>query len=154
MAKVRARRRTGLLPWGMHIMQALAWIYAALFLSVVLIGYVPGLTDSQGYLLGLFRIELKDDALHLGSAIWAAVAAWRSVRASTLYFKIFGSFYALDGIIGFLFGQGILDGGIFIYGPTPIDWTTKLFANLPHMFIGGAAVFIGFWLSRRFADEV
>ena len=137
----------------MHVIQAFAWIYAALFLSVVLIGYVPGLTDSEGYLLGLFRIELKDDLLHLGSAIWAAIAAWRSVWASTLYFRLFGSLYARDGIIGFLFGQAIPDGGIFLYGIAPREWTAKFAANLPHMLLGGFAVFIGFWLSRRFPDE-
>jgi hypothetical protein len=142
-----------MLPWGIHPLQAMAWIYAALFLSVVLVGYIPGLTNPQGQLLGLFRIELKDDALHLASAIWAAVAAWWSVRASTLYFKGFGSVYTLDGLIGLLFGQGILDGGIFIHGVTAIDWLTKLFANLPHLIIGGIAMVIGFHLSRRYAEQ-
>jgi hypothetical protein len=138
----------------MHVIQALGWIYAALFVGVVVIGYIPALNDAQGYTLGLFRLELKDHALHLGSAIWAAIAAWRSVWATTLYFRLFGPVYALDGVIGFLFGQAFLDGGIFILGPTPIDWTTKLFANLPHMVIGGAAAFIGWWLSSRLDDAV
>lgn len=46
-----------------------AWGYAALFVAVVALGYIPGLTDEQGALLGLFHIELKDDLLHLGSAL-------------------------------------------------------------------------------------
>jgi len=137
----------------MTVMQALAWGYAALFLSVVLIGYIPGLTNEQGQLLGLFRIELVDDALHLGSAIWAAVAAWISARASTFYFKAFGSIYTLDGVIGFLFGQAYLDGSIFIHGVTPLDWVTKFAANLPHLVIGGLAVYIGFVVSRRYASQ-
>ena len=136
----------------MHVMQALAWVYAAMFLSVVVVGYLPGLTDAQGQLLGLFRIELVDDALHLGSAIWAALAAWISARASTFYFKAFGSIYLLDGVIGLLFGQGILDGGIFIHGIAPLDWGTKIAANLPHLVLGGTAVFIGFVLSRKYAQ--
>ncbi len=133
-------------------MQALAWVYAAMFLSVVVVGYLPGLTNSQGQLLGLFRIELVDDALHLGSAIWAALAAWISARASIFYFKAFGSIYLLDGVIGLLFGQGILDGGIFIHGVAPLDWGTKIAANLPHLVLGGTAVFIGFVLSRKYAQ--
>lgn len=136
----------------MHPVQLFAWLYAALFGAVVLVGYLPGFTNDQGQLLGLFRIELVDDALHLGSAIWAAVAAWLSPRASTLYFRLFGSVYMLDGIVGFFFGQAFLDGGIFRFGPAPLDWGTKFAANLPHMVIGGTAVFIGFVVARRYAQ--
>ena len=137
----------------MHTIQKLAWVYSLLFLFVVALGYIPGLTNSAGQLLGLFRIELVDDALHLGSGLWAAVAGWLSPRASTLYFKLFGVVYGLDGVIGFSFGQGFLDGGIFIYGPTPLDLATRFGANLPHMLIGGIAVLIGFVLSRRYAPQ-
>ena len=136
----------------MHPVQLFAWLYAALFGAVVLVGYLPGFTNDQGQLLGLFRIELVDDALHLGSAIWAAMAAWLSIRASTLYFRLFGSVYMLDGIVGFFFGQAFLDGGIFQFGPAPLDWGTKFAANLPHMVIGGTAVFIGFVVARRYAQ--
>jgi hypothetical protein len=136
-----------------HIMQKLAWVYAALFLFVVSLGYLPGLTNGAGQLFGLFRIELIDDALHLGSGIWAAVAAWRSARASTIYFKLFGIVYGLDGVIGLLFGQGFLDGGIFVHGPIALDWGTRFGANLPHILIGGTAVVIGFIVSRRYATQ-
>jgi hypothetical protein len=136
-----------------HVMQNLAWVYAALFLFVVALGYIPGLTNSAGQLLGLFRIELKDDILHLGSGLWAAVAGWLSARASTIYFKLFGSVYGLDGICGLLFGQGFLDGGIFIYGVTPLDLGTRFAANVPHLLIGGIAVLIGFVVSRRYASQ-
>lgn len=136
----------------MHPVQLFAWVYAALFLAVVLVGYIPGFTNEQGQLLGLFRIELVDDALHLGSAIWAAVAAWLSVRASTLYFRLFGTVYMLDGVVGFLFGQAFLDGGIFRFGPEQLDLATRFFANLPHLVIGGTAVFIGFVVARRYAQ--
>jgi hypothetical protein len=139
-------------PRRAGLFQRLAWVYAGLFLFVVVIGYLPGLTNSEGQLLGLFRIELVDDALHLGSAIWAALAAWISTRASILYFKLFGTVYTLDGVIGLLFGQGYLDGGILIHGPTPLDWMTKLAANFPHLAIGGIAMIIGFVLSRRYAN--
>lgn len=137
-----------------NLIQLLAWGYAAMFLFVVSLGYIPGLTNSQGRLLGLFRIELIDDALHLTSAIWAAAAAWTSVRASTLYFKLFGTIYFLDGLLGLITGQGYLDGGIFINGPAPFDLATKIAANAPHLAIGGAAIFIGFVLSRTYGEQV
>lgn len=136
-----------------HLMQKLAWVYAGLFLFVVALGYIPGLTNAEGQLFGLFKIEFIDDALHLGSGLWAAAAAWISARASTLYFKLFGIVYGLDGVIGFLFGQGFLDGGIFIHGPTTLDLATRFGANLPHLLIGGIAVLIGFVVSRRDAAQ-
>lgn len=138
---------------GVYIMQKLAWVYAGLFVFVASLGYLPGLTNDAGYLLGLFRIDPIDDLLHLGSGLWAAVAAWRSARASTLYFKLFGCIYGLDGIIGLLFGQGFLDGGIFLHGPAALDLATRIGANLPHILIGGTAVLIGFVLSRRYAAQ-
>jgi len=55
--------------------RTLAWIYAALFLFVVILGYIPGVTDVQGLMFGLFKIDLIDDVLHLASAVWAGWAA-------------------------------------------------------------------------------
>ena len=137
----------------MNVIRLYAWLYAAMFLFVVALGYIPGLTNAEGQLLGLFRIELVDDLLHLGSGIWAALAAWHSTRASVFYFKTFGIIYLLDGIIGLIFGQAYLDGGIFLYGYFPMDFWTRFAANLPHIMIGGIAVVIGFVLSRRFPDH-
>lgn len=133
-----------------HPVRTCAWVYAALFLFVVALGYLPGVTNEAGQLFGLFKIDPIDDALHLFSGIWAAAAAWYSARASILYFRLFGVIYFLDGVIGFLFGQGYLDGGIFIHGVTPLDFATRLGANLPHLLIGGIAVIIGFVVSRRY----
>ncbi len=138
---------------GRHVMQKLAWTYAGLFVFVAALGYLPGLTNDAGYLLGLFKIDPIDDLLHLGSGLWAAAAAWRSASASTLYFKLFGCVYGLDGIVGLLLGQGFLDGGIFLHGPAVLDLATRLGANLPHILIGGTAVLIGFVVSRRYAPQ-
>lgn len=136
---------------GLHPMQKWAWAYAVLFFLVVAIGYLPGFTYPDGSLLGLFSIQLVDDALHLGSALWAALAAWRSVYASTLYFKLFGAVYLLDGIVGLIFGTAFLDGAIFISGPASLDFMTRLMTNLPHIVIGGTAVILGFVVARRYA---
>jgi hypothetical protein len=135
------------------MIRKLAWVYAALFVGVVALGYIPGLTDDQGRLLGLFHIELKDDLLHLGSGLWAAIAAWYSTRAALFYFRLFGLVYFFDGVCGLLFGQGYLDFGIFLFGPTPLDLATRIGANIPHLLIGGIAILIGFVFSRRWAKE-
>ena len=134
----------------MNIIRKLAWAYSGLFLFVVALGYIPGFTNADGQLLGLFKIDPVDNIVHLISGIWAAVAASRSTRASILYFRIFGSIYSLDAIFGLLFGQGILDAGIIRYGITQVDFVTRIASNMPHIVIGGLALYIGFGLGRRY----
>ena len=128
-------------------------IYAVLFLGVVSLGYIPGLTNDQGQLLGLFRIEPKDDLLHLGSAICAAWAAWTSAKQSTFYFKLFGLVYFFVGVCGLLTDYGYLDLGIFQPDRLPVDMMTRIGANIPHILIGGIAVLVGFVLGKRYANN-
>jgi hypothetical protein len=129
--------------------QNLAWVYAIMFAFIGSLAHIHFLNDDQGYTLGIFKLEWWDDALHYGSGLWAAIAAWRSREAAVFYFKLFGMIYGFDGIMGFFLGQGYLDAGIFLNGITPLDWGFKFFANIPHITIGGIAAFIGFYLSRK-----
>jgi hypothetical protein len=131
--------------------QRLAWLYAIMFFVLGSLRYIPWINDENGVTLGLFSLQWYDDLLHYASGVWAAIAAWRSFKASEFYFKLFGIIYGLDGVLGFLTGQGYLDGGIFLKGITPLDLTTRFLANIPHITIGGIAVFIGFVLSKRLA---
>jgi hypothetical protein len=137
---------------SISLFQKLGWVYAVMFFIIGFLAFIPGTVDKQGYVFGLFTLDWWDNALHLGSGLWAGVAAWRSRFAASLYFQLLGVLYGLDGVLGFFLGQGYLDGGLFIYGITPIDWTTKFLANIPHIAIGGIAVAIGFWLSRQFPE--
>jgi hypothetical protein len=131
----------------------LAWAYAALFLGVVLVGYVPPFHDQQGRLFGLFSLQIYDDALHLASGIWAAIAAWMSYNASRTYFRIFGPLYFFDGVFGLFTGMGYLDLGIFIHGPMALPLETRILANLPHLIIGGVAICAGYLLARKPAAD-
>ncbi len=134
-------------------MQRLAWVYAIMFFFIGSLSYIPAFNDVNGYTFGIFKLEWWDDLLHYASAVWAAIAAWRSFKDSVFYFKLFGVIYLLDGIMGFFLGQGYLDAGIFLHGYTALDWTFKFFANIPHIAIGGFAVLVGFVLSKRMADH-
>ena len=136
----------------MTLIQKLAVFYAAMFFFVVAIGYVPAFNDENGYLFGLFSLQWYDDLLHAFSGVWALVAAFMSHQQSILYFKLFGSVYLFDGVLGLVTGSGCLDGGIFINGFRSLDdieFPTRFFANAPHLAIGGFAVFVGFWLANR-----
>lgn len=135
------------------MVRKLAWLYTALFVFVVALDYLPGFTSEEGLLFGLFKIDPYDDLLHAASGVWAGVAAWRSAKASVFYFRLFGILYGLDGVVGLITERGYLDLGIFRSDAVGLDVGTRLAANLPHMVIGGAAVFIGFVLSRRIAQR-
>ena len=136
-----------------NTIQKFAWVYALMFFILGSLSYIPFINDANGVTLGIFKLEWYDNLLHYASGAWAAVAAWRSFKDSTFYFKLFGIIYGLDGVMGFFLGQGYLDAGIFLKGITPLDWGFKFFANIPHIAIGGIAVFIGFVLSKRFAQN-
>ena len=136
----------------MTLIQKLAIFYAFMFFFVVGIGYVPAFNDANGYLFGLFSLQWYDDVLHAFSGVWALIAAFVSHYQSVLYFRLFGAVYLFDGVLGLVTGSGCLDGGIFIDGFrsfTDVDFPTRFFANLPHLMIGGFAVFVGFWLAGR-----
>lgn len=133
----------------MDRVRAFGWAYFLLFILVVAVGYVPGFEDDQGNLFGLFKLDLYDDSLHLASGLWAGLAAFLSANAARLYFRLFGPLYCLDGILGLITGSGYLDGGIFLYGPLDLPLATRFFANLPHLVIGGVAIWVGYVMARR-----
>jgi len=129
--------------------QNVAWAYAAMFFITTSLTYIPGLADESGNFVGLFKLDLIDDLLHFGSALWATFAAWHSTRQSTLYFRIFGSVYALDGIIGLATQRGILDFGVWLYEYPNLSLAANIGANLPHILIGSIALYAGFILSKK-----
>jgi hypothetical protein len=49
--------------------------YALVLGAVALLNQVPGLTDDQGRVFGVFALDVYDDLLHGASALWAGFAA-------------------------------------------------------------------------------
>jgi hypothetical protein len=135
----------------MNPLRISAAVYAVLFAVVTSLNYVPGLTDAQGRTFGLFSLDIFDDLLHAASGAWAALAAWCSTRATIFYFRVFGTAYCLDGLLGLVTGSGYLDLGIFLHGVLDLPFVTRVLMNLPHIAIGGFAAFAGFVLSRSWA---
>ena len=137
----------------MSPLRILAAVYAVLFAVVTSLNYIPGLTDGEGRTFGLFALDIFDDALHAASGLWAALAAWRSTRATIVFFRVFGPLYCLDGLLGLATGSGYLDLGIFLHGVLDLPLVTRILMNLPHIVIGGFAAFAGFVLPRRWAER-
>lgn len=132
----------------MSLIQKLGLAYAGMFLFVAIMGYIPPFVDNQGYLFGLFALDLYDNSLHAFSGIWALVASLISTRQTILYFKIFGTLYFLDGIMGLFLGNAFLDFGIFLYGIANNPFVVNFLLNIPHILIGGFAMLAGYYLSR------
>lgn len=133
----------------MGTLRAAALIYMVVLLAAASLNYLPGLTDAEGRAFGVFALDLYDDLLHVGSALWAGVSAVVSRRAARIFLRYFGLLYLGDGVLGLATGSGFLDLGIMNHGILDLPLTFKILANLPHIFLGGLAVF----LSVRFARE-
>lgn len=134
---------------GFDSIRRIAIGYAIALALAAALNYIPGLTDAQGRTFGIFALDVYDDSLHLASALWAAWAAWTSRDAAVTFLKIFGTLYFFDGLLGVFTGVGFLDLTIFLVGPQSGPLVTKVLASLPHLVLGGFAMFAGFVLAKR-----
>ncbi|MBL9049593.1 MAG: hypothetical protein JNK19_05725 [Tabrizicola sp.] len=130
----------------MTLHQKTALGYAIILALVASLNYlpIPGLVDAEGRTFGIFALDIYDDALHVVSALWALSATLISTRASRMFLILFGALYFLDGLLGCFAGSGFLDLGIFTWGVLDIPLQLKILSSLPHLILGGLALFVGF----------
>lgn len=133
----------------MSILQKIALGYFVALMGAASLNYIPGLTDEAGLALGIFELDLFDDALHVVSALWALAAGLLGRRASKIFLVLFGALYLGDGTFGFFTGYGYLDFAIFTNPSAGLDFSMLRFlANLPHLILGGFALWAGLRLDR------
>ena len=132
----------------MSLVRLIAAGYFFALLGAAALNYVPGITDAEGRAFGIFALDIFDDALHLGSALWALAAALISARAARIFLLLFGALYLGDGLLGLATGSGYLDFGIFNYGIQDLPFGFKILANTPHILLGGVALGSGLWVAR------
>lgn len=111
-------------------LKQLSGVFAAVFLLVGVLGFVPGIT-SDGHLLGIFEVDTVHNIIHLASGL-AALAAMQNDKYAQMYFQVFGVVYALVAVLGF-----VLSGEIILTHVNMAD-------NLLHVAIAAAALGIGF----------
>jgi len=133
----------------MTLLRKIAIGYFIVLLGATALNYIPGLTDDQGLAFGVFALDIFDDSLHLASALWALAAAIVSHRASRTFLVLFGALYLGDGALGLVTGSGYLDLGIIHNGILDLPFGLKILANLPHIALGGFALFAGLKLDRN-----
>ena len=128
----------------MSKLQKISLGYFVALMIAASLNYIPGLTDDDGLAFGIFALDIYDDALHVASALWALVAGLMSHRAARMFLILFGLAYLGDGVFGFFTGYGYLDLGIFTNGSAGMEFSLpRLFANLPHLALGGFAAWSG-----------
>ncbi|MEM8537033.1 MAG: hypothetical protein AAGF56_04140 [Pseudomonadota bacterium] len=134
----------------MSMLRKICLFYVVALLSAASLNYIPGLTDENGLAFGIFALDPFDDALHLVSALWALGAALVSHRAAKIFLVIFGALYLADGGLGIFTAYGFLDFGIFTNPSEGFSLSVpRILANLPHLGLGGFALFAGLRLDRQ-----
>lgn len=116
--------------------QKCAFGFAALFLGVYLLDYVPGVMDQNGLMFGLFQMTSIVDLGHLGAGALALIGALISPPAARIYFWILGVWYSIDVLVYFV---GHLHS---------ISLRTNFLVNLPHILIFIAAYWIASSVDR------
>src|SRR2546422_507841 len=81
--------------------QKCAWGFAALFLGVYLLDYVPGIMDANGLMFGLFHMTRIVDVGHLAAGALGVIGALTSARGARIYFCVLGTWYLIDVVVYF-----------------------------------------------------
>lgn len=131
--------------------QKWAWFFAGVFLFVFIVTNVPAFNDAEGRNFGLFKIDPIDNVVHFLTAVFCALAAWKSARWSSTCLAFFGILYGLDATVGLLLSKGLLDLTVFSgIGFAPDFSVRNLLINAPHVLIAIVMIWTGFLpMSRR-----
>jgi len=120
--------------------QRCAWGFAALFLGVYLLDYLPGIMKPNGLMFGLFHMTRIVDLGHLGAGALAVIGALTSARGARIYFYVLGTWYLIDVAV------------YFVSHLQKIPLRTNILVNLPHILIFIAAFWIAAKVSRNLAQ--
>lgn len=118
------------MPRQFSTIQKLAFGFAALFLGVYLLDYVPGIMDQNGLMFGLFHMTKIVDIGHLALGALALIAALSSARIARIYFWMLGIWYTID-VVTFFVGH-----------LHTLSLVVNILTNLPHLIIFLAAYWI------------
>ena len=87
------------------MVKTMATVFGVVLLLVGILGFIPGITTSDGLLLGIFHVNTLHNIIHLLSGAIALWAGMSGMAASRMYFQVFGVIYALVAILGFVYGD-------------------------------------------------
>jgi hypothetical protein len=128
------------MPKQITTIQKCAWGFAALFLGVYLLDYVPGIMDSNGLMFGLFHMTRIVDLGHLAAGALGVIGALTSARGARVYFYVLGTWYLIDVVV------------YFVTHLNQVPLKTNILVNLPHILIFIAAFWIAATVSRNLSQ--
>ncbi|HUJ32011.1 MAG TPA: hypothetical protein VLY23_12075 [Candidatus Acidoferrum sp.] len=121
------------MPRQFSSIQKCAFGFAALFLGVYLLDYVPGVMDANGLMFGLFHMSRIIDLGHLGAGTLMLIGALTSAKVARICFWLLGIWYTID-VFTYFFGH-----------LQSLSLKTNVLVNLPHILIFIAA----YWIALR-----
>ena len=121
------------------MLKTAALVFAAVFLLIGILGFVPAFTP-DGNLLGIFKVDAIHNVIHLLSGAVALYVGLTSEAHSKLYFQVFGAVYAVVTILGFAMYNADKLLGIFAINPAD---------DYLHLLIAAATLAIGFGLRPK-----
>jgi hypothetical protein len=124
------------MPKQISTIQKCAFGFAALFLGVYLLDYVPGIMDQNGLMFGLFHMTKIVDIGHLALGVLALLAAFISPQAARTYFWMLGIWYTID-VVTFFFGH-----------LHSLSLVVNILTNMPHLIIFVAAYWIALHVGK------
>lgn len=86
-----------------------AKIFGVVFLLIGVLGFVPGI-NHNGQLLGIFEVNLWHNLVHVFTGFISYFAGRTSIKASKLFFQIFGVVYLSIGLLGFGYQNAMMFG--------------------------------------------
>ena len=115
------------------MIKKVAIVFGVVFVLIGILGFVPGITTSDGLLLGIFNVNAVHNIVHLLSGI-VALAAASSEKNSKMYFQIFGVVYALVAVLGFYYQGNEILGLV----------ASNMYDTYLHVLIALVALYFGF----------
>ena len=128
------------MPKRFSTIQKVGFGFAAVFLGVYLLDYVPGVMDGNGLMFGLYHMSKLIDLGHLAAGSLALICALISPKAARIYFWLLGVAYTIDVVVYFFTHLNTL----------PLK--TNFLANLPHIMIFVAAYWVAINVDKPKAE--
>lgn len=121
----------------------LAMIFGAIFAIVGILGWIPGITNDENMLLGIFHVDTIHNLIHLVTGLIGLWLGSSSESGSKSWFQIFGVIYALVAILGFVYGDDKILGIV----------TNNMADTWLHLVLAAVLLAIGFGMSGGGAEE-